>query len=179
VEDTRASVTPTAHPPAAGAIIRPKDFIEMAAPIDRTSASRSDAPHGSGFPTTASDPLPHPERRDHAGRVAPPRREPYVRILLCPGPRFNRPTAESFVPTASAQCRASRHVVLDLRDVVAIDVAGLLAIWSLVRVSRAVGGVLRLCNANPAVRRLLAAAGVHQLADVYHTREPAVVIDTD
>jgi anti-anti-sigma factor len=151
----------------------------MAAPNDRAITPRVDAPPGRVAPTTASNASTHPERRDQAGRVAPPRREPFVRILLCPGPRFDRPTAEAFVPTASAQCRASRHVVLDLRDVVAIDVAGLLAIWSLVRVSRVAGGVMRLCNANPAVRRLLATAGVHQLADVYHTREPAVVIDTD
>ena len=151
----------------------------MAAPIDRATSTRSDAPPGSGFPTNASQPSPHPERRDQAGRVTQPRREPSVRILTCPGPRFDRSTAADFVRGTIAQCRASRYVVLDLRDVTRMDVAGLLAICSLVRATRASGGSLRLCNAAPAVRRLLAAAGVHHLADVYHTREPAVAIDTD
>jgi anti-anti-sigma factor len=64
-------------------------------------------------------------------------------------------------------------VVLDLSDVVTVDAAGLLAVSSLVRASREGGGALRLCNPNQAVRRLLAAVGVHHLVDVYPNRRYA------
>jgi anti-anti-sigma factor len=98
-----------------------------------------------------------------------------VQLLLCPGPRFGGVQAERFVREVSRFCRARPLVVLDMGEVASVDAAGLLAVTALARTCRQAGGALRLCNPSRAVRGLLAAAGVHHLADVYGTRRHAGV----
>jgi anti-anti-sigma factor len=120
--------------------------------------------------------LTRPVEPDKASGERTPNRRPVVQLLVCPGPRFVGARAARFVRSATPLCRAKPFVVLDMSEVTRMDAAGLLAIISLVRVCRGAGGALRLCSPNQAVRRLLAAAGVHHLVDVYHTRRHAAFV---
>jgi anti-anti-sigma factor len=141
---------------------------ELDSPGDAFRYSGSLAELGAG---SESSWIAHLERRDE---TTP--RGPCVLILLCPGPRFTGATARRFAHYAVVHCRATPCVVLDLSDVATVDAAGILAVSSLVRASRAAGGTLRLCSPNQSVRRLLATVGVHQLVDVYPTRRHALLV---
>lgn len=96
-----------------------------------------------------------------------------VLVLVCPGPQFSGGRAARYARSATQLCKGRRMIILDLSEVRTMDAAGLLAITSLVRACRSAGGELRLCSPNHAVRVLLAAAGVHHLVDVYHSRRQA------
>jgi anti-sigma B factor antagonist len=97
-----------------------------------------------------------------------------VTVVVCHGPELCGHAAARFARSAYVVCRKSAGVVVDLGGVSAIDAAGLRAIAGLARACRSFGGELRLCGATRSVRQLLAAAGVHRLADVFPTRHDAV-----
>lgn len=64
--------------------------------------------------------------------------------------------------------------VLDLTRVERIDAAGVLAVLRTARRARESGRVLRVGGPSPAVRMLLASAGLADLAEVHPTRAQAV-----
>ncbi|WP_439621369.1 STAS domain-containing protein [Gemmata sp.] len=98
-----------------------------------------------------------------------------IAVLACPGPAFTGERATAFGRHAARLALTKAQVVLDVSEVTSIDVTGLLAITSLARVCRERGVALRLCGPTQPVRVLLAAAGVHRLADIFHTRRHAGV----
>jgi anti-anti-sigma factor len=98
-----------------------------------------------------------------------------IAVLSCPGPTFSGQRATAFGQHAARLALTKAQVVLDVSEVTSIDAAGLLAITSLARVCRERGVALRLCGPTHSVRVLLAAAGVHRLADIFHTRRHAGV----
>ena len=98
-----------------------------------------------------------------------------IAVLSCPGPTFSGQRATAFGRQAARLALTKAQVVLDVSEVTSIDAAGLLAITSLARACRERGVALRLCGPTPAIRVLLAAAGVHRLADIFHTRRHAGV----
>jgi anti-anti-sigma regulatory factor len=98
-----------------------------------------------------------------------------IAVLSCPGPTFSGQRATAFGVYAAGLALTKAQVVLDVSEVTSIDAAGLLAITSLARACRERGVALRLCGPTHSVRVLLAAAGVHRLADIFHTRRHAGV----
>lgn len=95
-------------------------------------------------------------------------------VVRCPTPRLCGSAAEHFFRMALAGCPSGTPVVIDLDGVTVIDAAGLLGLARCVRAVRATGGVPRLCGPTPPVRALLAAAGLHAVVEVFHTRAQAV-----
>src|SRR5687768_15549787 len=87
-----------------------------------------------------------------------------VTVVPCPGPRLGGRAAVRFVRSVLPTCAAGRPVVVDLSAVASLDAAGLLAVAQVVRTVRAAGGEARLCGTSPAVRAVLAGAGIHHLA---------------
>lgn len=98
-----------------------------------------------------------------------------IAVLSCPGPTFSGQRATAFGRQVARLALTKAQVVLDVSEVTSIDAAGLLAITSLARACRERGVGLRLCGPTQSVRVLLAAAGVHRLADIFHSRRHAGV----
>lgn len=112
-------------------------------------------------------PEPHPGlRSEEFGEVV---------VLTAPGPRFCGRLADRFAREASDTCRTATAVVIDLSQVTAIDLTGLRTLARLARVCQGVDGTLRLSGPSRSVRLLLAAAGLSDAIEVFHTREFAVL----
>lgn len=98
-----------------------------------------------------------------------------IAVLACPGPTFSGERAAAFARHAAQLAQCKSQVVLDVSEVTSVDAAGLLALASLARVCREQGVALRLCGPTQPVRVLLAAAGLHRLAEIFHSRRHAGV----
>lgn len=66
------------------------------------------------------------------------------------------------------------RAVLDLSPVERIDGAGVLAVLRAARRAREAGRSVSICGPTPAVRMLLASAGLADLAEVHPTRDQAL-----
>lgn len=97
--------------------------------------------------------------------------------------RNPEPVVVSVPATELCGCTAARwearafpggRTVLDLSRVERIDAAGVLAVVRTARRAHDSGRPLRVCSPTPAVRMLLASAGLNDLAEVHPNRDQAL-----
>lgn len=97
-----------------------------------------------------------------------------VAVIAVPGRWFSGRKADDFAASLRTLDARPLCLVLDLSDVEVVDAVGLRALAGIARDYRERGGEVAFCGAARPVRHLMAAAGLHDLAEVYQTRNHAI-----
>lgn len=97
-----------------------------------------------------------------------------VLIIEAPAVDLDASNAEDFKSNAAYLVNGARHVVLDLQNVGFMDSAGLGAVISIFRKTKAEGGEFRVCNLSAEVGALFELVHMQRLFNIYQDKESAI-----